>query len=96
LSRKLTFLFIIILTGCVIAPPVQEMSDARQAIRSAEQAGAADHAQVQLLEARQFLRRAEISLESGAYGDARRFALSARYRAIQAREQANHKPVSTP
>ncbi len=88
LTKKLFLLFAILLVACVTTPPVQEMSDARQAIRSAEEAGANDHARIPLFKARDLLEQALISLEAGEYGDARRFALDARYKAIRAREQA--------
>ncbi|MDX1654197.1 MAG: DUF4398 domain-containing protein [Candidatus Competibacteraceae bacterium] len=78
----------LLLAGCATAP-VQEMSDARQAIRSAEEAGAAHYAQPQLKRARGLLDRAQRNLESGAYYQARRLALDAREEAIRAREQAS-------
>ena len=77
-----------IVTSCANAP-VQEMSDARQAIRSAEEAGAARYSPQQLQAALQLLEQAQSSLETGAYLSARRLALDARDRAIQAREQAS-------
>ena len=69
--------------------PVQEMSDARMAIRSAEEAGAALYSPVQLSEARQLLNQAQNNLEQGSYNAAKRFALGARDQAIRAREQAS-------
>ena len=74
-------------TACATAP-VQEMSDARQTIRSAEEAGAARYSLQHLRQAQQLIERAELSLEAGAYFDARRFALDARDEAILAREKA--------
>jgi len=74
--------------ACATMPPVQEMSDARQAIRSAEEAGAARYSPQQLRQARQLLDRAQTDLEAGAYFNARRFALDAREEAIRAREKA--------
>ncbi|MEI2771639.1 MAG: DUF4398 domain-containing protein [Candidatus Competibacter sp.] len=75
------------LAACVTAP-VQEMSDARQAIRSAEVAGALQNSPDSFSEARRLLREAQARLEIGAYDDARRLALEARDHAIAAREQA--------
>jgi hypothetical protein len=75
------------LTACVTVP-VQEMSDARQAIYSAEAAGAAQRSPDTLLTAQRLLRKAQGRLEAGAFDDARRYALDARDAAIQAREQA--------
>lgn len=75
------------LTACASAP-VQEMSDARQAIYSAEAAGAVQRSPDTLLAARRLLQEAQIRLEAGAYGDARQYALDARDEAIKARERA--------
>ena len=83
---------IVILSACTVAP-VQEMSDARMAIRSAEEAGAALYSPVQLSEARQLLNQAQNNLERGSYSAAKHYALGARDQAIRAREQASaHLP----
>lgn len=74
--------------GCAATPPVQEMSDARQAIRAAERAGAAHAAPEVLAQARELLERAQAGLESGAFTDARQSALDARHHAMRARERA--------
>lgn len=71
-------------TGCVTAPPVQEMSDARQAIAAAEQANAARYAPVPLGDARRFIAEAEQQIRSESYGLARNNALRAKNRAVQA------------
>jgi hypothetical protein len=70
--------------GCVSAPPVQEMSDARQAIRAAEQADAGRVAGDTLADARKFLEEAERQIQEGAYGPARMNAVRAKNRAVQA------------
>ena len=75
------------LSGCAGAP-VQEMSNARQAIRAARDAGAESVAGAQLTEARALLERAEASLQSRAYRDARRNAVAARGKAVEALEAA--------
>lgn len=77
----------LVLTACASAP-VQEMSDARQAIYSAEAAGAAQRAPDTLLAARRLLQEAQTRLEAGAYDNARQYALDARDEAINARERA--------
>lgn len=77
----------LVLTACASAP-VQEMSDARQAIYSAEAAGAAQRAPDTLLAARRLLQEAQTRLEAGAYDNARQHALDARDEAIKARERA--------
>jgi hypothetical protein len=70
--------------GCVSAPPVQEMSDARQAIRAAEQADAGRIAGDTLADARKFLEDAERQIQEEAYGPARMNAVRAKNRAVQA------------
>ena len=75
------------LAACATAP-VQEMSDARQALRSAEAAGAVERSPDAFSTAQRLLRDAQMNLEAGAYENARRLALDARDEAIRAREQA--------
>jgi hypothetical protein len=70
--------------ACVSAPPVQEMSDARQAISAAEQADAARLAPETLGDARRFLEAAEQQLQQEAYALARANAVRAKNRAVQA------------
>lgn len=72
------------LAACETAPPVQEMSDARQAITVAREAGAADYAAVELAEAEQYLHSAEERLDLQQYREARHAALEAKYRAQKA------------
>lgn len=77
----------VILTGagCVSAP-VQEMSNARQAIAAAEAAGAADHAPNELAAARTLLTRAEQRLQDKRFREARRAAVAAKTKAVAALE----------
>jgi len=70
--------------GCAGAP-VQEMSNARQAVKAAERAGAATTAPEQFSEARLLLKNAESLLRRGEYRDARDAAELARTRAVEAR-----------
>lgn len=72
-------------TACETAPPVQEMSDARQAIAVAREAGAEDRAAAALLEAERYLHSAEEKLNDQRYADARRDALQAKSKAQDAR-----------
>ena len=81
------------LSACASAP-VQEMSDARQAIYSAEAAGARQRSPAALLEAQRLLQEAQAGLEAGTYQQARQQALDARDEAIKAREQAMRTAVS--
>jgi Domain of unknown function (DUF4398) len=73
-----------VLGGCAGAP-VQEMSNARQAVKAAERAGAATSAPEQMDEARLLLKNAESLLRRGEYRDARDAAELARTRAVEAR-----------
>jgi hypothetical protein len=71
------------LTACAGAP-VQEMSNARQAIRAARDAGAAKSAPQTLSEAQSLLDRAENNLQRREYREARRDAIAARDKASEA------------
>ncbi len=85
--RILLLLTILSLMACASAP-VQEMSDARQALRSAEIVGAERYSPDDYLAARRSLETAQMWLDIGAYTNARRHALDARAQAIRAREAA--------
>ena len=71
------------LCACAGAP-VQEMSNARQAIKAARDAGADKTAPQTLNEAQALLDRAQNNLERRAYKDARRDAIAARGKAAEA------------
>lgn len=75
------------LSACAGAP-VQEMSNARQAIKAARDAGAAQIVPQTLNEAQALLERAESSLRRRAYRDARRAAIAARGKASEALDAA--------
>ena len=71
--------------ACTTAgPPVQEMSDARQAIAAAREAGAATYAGEGLRAAESHLAQAESQLQQHLYWDARKLALGAKESAIEA------------
>lgn len=96
LKRSLPSIFlsvILALAACVSAP-VQEMSDARQAIQAAYAAGADQLASDTFASARSFLEQAEQQLESGHYRDARRNAREAREQAVLAREMAEQEQMA--
>lgn len=83
LSLGLTLLLSV--SGCVSGPPVQEMSNARQAIKAAVDAGAGNGAAAQeLTEAKKLLERAESRFEGQAYRDARVSAVAAHGKAKKA------------
>lgn len=75
------------LAGCATAPPVQEMSDARQAIAAAQEAGAEQYAAERLNEALRLLDAAERHLQQSnadGYWSARRAAVNAKETAFDA------------
>jgi predicted S18 family serine protease len=74
----------LLLAACETAPPVQEMSDARQAITVAREAGAANLAAAELAEAEKYLQNAEDKLDHELYREARSAALEAKLRAQKA------------
>jgi hypothetical protein len=82
--RVLATIGLLLLAGCVTSPPVQEMSDARQAITAAEQADADRVAADSLADARRFLAEAERQIQEQAYGPARINAVRAKNRAVLA------------
>jgi hypothetical protein len=73
--------------GCA-GMPLQQMSDARQAIRAAERAGAEKHAPELLGEARALVESARESMHKGDYREARDDAELARAKAMEARRLA--------
>ena len=81
--RGILIAFLAVFAGCASAP-VQEMSNARQAIMAAEEAGAATEAPHLLGEAQQLLRDAEGKLQKHAYSGAKRDAVKAREKALEA------------
>ncbi len=83
-ARGLLIAILFIAAGCGTAPPVQEMSDARQAIAAAKDAGAAQMAPEDLRMAEAFLDSAQRKLSERAYAQARRDALQAKNRALAA------------
>jgi len=80
-------LFVLVVTvvasGCAGAP-VQEMSNARQTIRAAQDAGAAQYAPQSLGEAQGLLTEAETALHRHEYRAARRRAMEAHDKAAEA------------
>lgn len=82
------------LASCAVAPPVQEMSDARQAINAAREANASQFAPASLRKAEESLDEAARGLEQGHYLDAREAAKAARAFAIRARDEALAGPAS--
>lgn len=77
------------LVACGVAP-VQEMSDARQAVRAAHDAGAGQKAPELYNQAETLLDKAVQELDEGRYDQARKAAVSAKKAALDALEQMNH------
>lgn len=75
------------LAACASAP-VQEMSDARQAIRAARLAGGERYTPSTLGEAERLIAQASEQLSQGDYRQARNMALTAKQRAVWARKAA--------
>ena len=84
LRRAVPLAILAMFAACSSGPPVQEMSDARQAIAVARQAGAEDHAAEQLRAAEAYLDSAQRKLSERAYTQARRDALQAKLKALDA------------
>ena len=85
--RVLPFLLVMVVAACATAP-TQEMSDARQALQAALDAGAGVHAPDALHNAEQHLNNAGQNIETGQYRDARHNAVTAKHEAIDAKEMA--------
>lgn len=89
--------------ACATAPPVQEMSDARQAIAAAKEAGAEQLAAGQLDEAEELLMKAEKYLGTGGSGnlrnakqaaiDAKKIAFEALLASRSARDAVDSEPA---
>lgn len=86
--RSASLATLLVFAACQTAPPVQEMSDARQAIMVAKEAGAAEHAAADLREAEKFLLSAESSLSTRSYATARRDAVQAKTKALEALQRS--------
>ncbi len=83
----LTGIATLLSVGCTTAP-VQEMSDARQAIAAARDADAARRTPVLLDSAEQSLQEAQQQLKNYYYTEARKRAIVAKAQAVQARREA--------
>ncbi len=78
---------VILLLSCA-SFPVQELSDARQAIDAAESANASNLAAVEYQEARILLKDADRFIAEGRYDLAKKVARKAKKSAMQARRKA--------
>ena len=83
----------LVLFGCAtVSPPVQEMSDARQAIKAAHEASASQSAPQKLQSAEDAMELAIRTLEQGEFEAARMAAHVAKALAIKARDEALAEP----
>jgi len=78
---------LLLVVACAQAP-VQEMSDARQALQAAHAVVENEIDVIRLQQAERILREAESALEAGRYADARRQAEAARAEALAVRQRA--------
>ena len=82
------------LTLCACAgAPVQDMSNARQAIAAAQQAGATTTAASEMAEAQRLLKLAQAELDQGDYSNARQDAIRARAAAEKALRMSQSNPT---
>ena len=84
LPQGLLLAAVLFVAGCETAPPVQEMSDARQAIAVAREAGAEELATIHLKAAEFYLRSAEEKLNNQQFSQARSDAKQAKMKALDA------------
>ncbi len=92
IGRKTLIIMLLLLgAGCASAPPVQEMSDARQAVQAAREADAERYAPISLGEAERLLEEAARLLEMKEYRRARSVALQAKEMALKARSASSAK-----
>jgi arginine exporter protein ArgO len=80
-----------LLLGCATAP-VQEMSDARQAVAAAVQAGGEQRLPTQMQAARAALSQAEVALRNRQFKQARSHAEQAHAQAIAVQQLINAAP----
>lgn len=86
----LVFVGVGCLLGCVAGPPVQEMSDARQAIAAARTAGATPATSSEYQSAEAAIGRAEGHLEAHEYTRAKLAAQAAKRHAAAALANTQH------
>ena len=95
LLRATALAALLVLAACQTAP-VQEMSDARQAISVAREAGAATHAADDLKAAIEHLESAQRFLNDRRYEFARRDAEQAKIRALDALQRSESAASDQP
>jgi hypothetical protein len=91
LGALLALCLVLSLSACVSAP-VQQMSDARQALQAAEEAGAPQRARDTFAAARVLIEQAQEALDRGDFETARLRAEAAKEAAVRARQEALGAP----
>jgi len=86
IAIALTYLTVLVALVSCVSAPVQEMSDARQAIQAAKESNPSGNSQENLIKAESLLKEAEAALESGEYKKAKLTATEARNEAIKAQQ----------
>ena len=94
--RLSLFAFLLLVSACGTGPPVQEMSDARQAISVAREAGASQYAPDDLRAAESHLDNALRNLTRKEYKQARVEAIEAKNRALDALATAEQQSPADP
>lgn len=89
--RNVVCLAILLSLSACISAPVQEMSNARQAISAAQQAGADKTAPHVMEQAQRLLDQAEQRLNEKMFRDARRSAIAAKHEALRALKTTDKK-----
>ncbi|MGF1612648.1 MAG: DUF4398 domain-containing protein [Gammaproteobacteria bacterium] len=79
---------VLMLLGACVSVPLQEISDARQAVRAAQEIGAERRAPIHYERAEILLGRAERAMATGEYEKAWGEATLAREEALKARERS--------
>ena len=90
------FVGVACLVGCASGPPVQEMSDARQAIAAAGAAGATSATSPDFYAAQAAIGRAETHLQAQEFARARLAAMEAKRHAAAALANANSQHAEAP
>lgn len=90
---RVMLLFTLLLTACASAP-VQEMSDARQAVAAAVQSGAEAAAPAEMTAAQTALKMAERLLRDHQFDAARHYARDAHTKALRAQQIAQSRTGS--
>lgn len=88
---KISFLALAVFLAACAGMPVQEMSNARQAVEAAKKAGAEARAPEELKAAEGLLQEAEKALVDGDYDKAKENARAARDQAVSAQDKSQNE-----